>query len=415
MYLFQENTQTMKNNLFLVLAFLCLPAISLVASTVTWLVPPQYDDISYYCNDVFKCVKNGKIQLIDIDGEILVSDADSVTTFNGGYALVLEKKGNAYRIKGLFGESRHDLIPVEDELYTTFYSYFSEGLVVVANARKEHGYLNERGRVVIPCTYQKAYPFSHGWAVVVSGDARSRFARYVDRHNTPLAVDFHRGELYQATTFNEDGLALVEYFKNGYSDYAVINTNGNVVEKNYKLTGDPTRKRDFAFVESDGYRETADTDDYPEPLFDIDIEPFAEDGLWGYRDADGAVIVPAQFSYANDFADDCAIVALMGKYGVVSLIDGTFSAVIDGKDTVLKGGKNSKCTFRLQVPEMIFPESLQVLFDDGSGVTRKVMLDNGAYSFVPAVDKKNKTCIIKAMVQNEGLILWEFKKNMKVR
>jgi len=77
--------------IFFFILIIVLSVLPLHATTVKWLVKPgEYDNISYYCKDIFKCKKGKKIQLIDITGKkLLPSEADSITDFHDGYALSL--------------------------------------------------------------------------------------------------------------------------------------------------------------------------------------------------------------------------------------------------------------------------------------------------------------------------------------
>ena len=78
--------------IFILIFIMVLTVLPLHATTVKWLVKPgEYDAISYYSKDIFKCKKGKKIQLVDTTGKkLLPSEADSITDFHDGYALVLD-------------------------------------------------------------------------------------------------------------------------------------------------------------------------------------------------------------------------------------------------------------------------------------------------------------------------------------
>lgn len=380
-------------------------ALSVSATTAKWLVPPQYDTISYYSNDLFKCTKNGKIQLVDLSGRLLLpSEADSITDFSEGYALVLDREGKNLRIKGLFPEERgHRFIPVEGKYYASFYSHFSEGYLVVSDSTERFGYLNVNAVLVLNCQYLKARPFVKGWASVVVAKGGTR---YINKQGKYLTIHgFHFGLLSQGTSFNEKGEALVCHTKkDGQKDFAVINTKGRVERGFSRTDKDPIREYDFAFdEEGKGFIPVVNA----RPSFDSTIVVFSSDGLYGYEKEE-QTILPPQFAYAGNCADDCAIVALDGKYGIIVFVDGSFYASFDAQYITLRSGKPLQLCLTLDIPENINQDSLDVKLDNGSGELLYIVLDeDNSYTFLPRLDKKRRNCTIRIEVIAERLLLWE--------
>ena len=107
--------------LFVLLALLSLTTWCHAAG-LKWLARPQYDYITFYSEDILKCMKDGKVQLVDKDGRVLLPHlADSVTDFTEGNALVLEKiEADTiwYRIRGILGEEYHDYHETDGIYYT---------------------------------------------------------------------------------------------------------------------------------------------------------------------------------------------------------------------------------------------------------------------------------------------------------
>lgn len=380
-------------------------ALSVSATTAKWLVSPQYDTISYYSNDLFKCTKNGKIQIVDLLGnQLLPSEADSITDFSEGYALVLDREGQNLRIKGLFTEERgHRFIPVKGKYYASFYSHFSEGYVVVSDSTKRFGYLDVYAVLVLYCQYLKARPFVKGWASV---EVASGETKYIDKQGKFLTIrGFHFGVLSQGTSFNEKGEALVCHTKtDGQKDFAVINTKGRVDRKFSRTDKDPIREYDFAFDEEGrGFIPVVNA----RPSFDSTIVVFSSNGLYGYEKEE-QTILPPQFAYAGNCADDCAIVALDGKYGIIVFVDGSFYASFDSQYITLRSGKPMQLRLTLDIPENINQDSLYVKLDNGSGELLHVVLDeDNSFTFLPRLNKKSKNCTIRIEVSTERLLLWE--------
>ena len=220
----------MKKSFFSIVIIFLFSTLTMSGQTVKWLMQPDYDSICYYSKDIFKCSKDNKIQLIDLSGKpLLAMDADSVTDFAEGFALVLNKKGADFQLKGYLDEEHHDFIAVNGNFLTTYYSHFSEGLLAVADEKGRQGYLDTRGHVSIPCNLKKARPFVQGWACVESMKEGTVF---IDKEGSYMIVQFHLGKLSIATNFNEKGEALVGYTENGQNDFAVINTSGKTI-RNY--------------------------------------------------------------------------------------------------------------------------------------------------------------------------------------
>ena len=265
-----------------------LTAFPLHATTMKWLVKPgEYDNINYYSKDIFKCKKGKKIQLVDITGKkLLPSEADSITDFHDGYALVLDfpdeslgKKTDGFlsmKIKGFLSEKNHRFVKVDGDFRTTFYSYFSEGMLVVSNSKGKLGYFDTQGNLRIKCQYYQARPFIKGWASVVP--EKKKTPKYIDKNENPLTVYFNNGILRDASSFNENGEALVVSDKD---EMAIIGTNGRKIEKNINPQADLIRKHDRAYAE-DVMEYTPIHNEMP--TFSKDITPFSSDGLSGYYD-----------------------------------------------------------------------------------------------------------------------------------
>jgi hypothetical protein len=392
----------MKKHFYILIAFVLFSVFTTSAQTVKWLSQPDYDTISYYNKDIFKCSKNDKIQLVDISGKrLLPLEADSITDFTEGLALVLNKKGADFQIIGYLVEENHDFIEVNGSFFATFYSHFSEGLLAVADEKGNQGYLNTRGVNSIPCKFKKTRPFVHGWACVESQKERTVF---IDKEGSYMIVQFHYGDLSIGTNFNEKGEALVGYTKNGQNDFAVINPSGRAIRTYTKRKGKPYRDYDFAFNE--GVPDITPTRN-DTPTFDSIASLYYSDGLYGYKNNDQDIIVPAQFSYAGLFADDCAIVAIDGKYGIIALVEGNFSSSIENSDILIRSNKITEFHYTLNIPETLDPTLLQVKFDNGDGTLKPIQLEQNTYTFTPFVGKNAKTCAIKAEIGMDGLLLWE--------
>lgn len=386
----------------LLLAFMAAFMMQVNAETVKWLVMPEYNAISYFSETVFKCKKDGKCQLVGLDGEELLPYAvDSVTCYSEGYALALDKIGTRYKVIGFFSEMGQKFSSMDKDYYTGDYPFFSEGLLPVSESSDGlYGYIDVNGRIVVPFKYRKARPFIQGWASV-EPPKRLRQNIYIDKNGNTLTIHgFHNGEIVIGSSFNEAGRALVAHYGN---ENAVIGTDGEMLGE-YVRKGNkpPIRFYDFAFDENG--------DDYVPvlqvvPSFDSHFSVFSENGLYGYVSGEKQ-IVPAQFTQAGLFANGRAIVEKNGKYGVLSLVKGEFSSTLKSDNNNAKNGKEpAKYTYTLQIPSDISQQA-EVRFDAGDGNLRPENFQKGAYTFIPLVENGAREFTIRAQVLVDGLLLW---------
>ena len=374
------------------------------AQTIQWLVKPNYDNISRLNNSIFKCKIGDRVQLVDTNGKSLLSSpADSVTDYCENLALVLEKSGDRYKLREIIDESG-DFIQVNGKFFVNNYSYFSEGLVSVNDGLSgKAGYLNNKGNVAISCQYRVARPFIKGWASVELAK-RQKQTIYIDKDGNVLNIkDFHGGKVIMGSSFNSVGEALVAYYGD---DNKIIDTNGKVVrEYNGGKEVVPVRSYDFAF---DGSGKNNIPDSAPKISFDTEPFPYLSGQLIGYKKADH-IVAPPQFKQAGQFSNGCAIVCLDKKYGIVELVEGSFSGEFTGDDLIVAAGKQvPEYTFKLDVPKKMRSKVLSISCDNGNGIMKDVSVDfkNGEYKFIPSFDNNAEVCVMKVQVMSDELLLW---------
>ncbi len=371
---------------------------SVCASTVKWLIAPKYDAISYFSETLFKCKIDGKSQLVDLKGQTLLPRAaDSITDFSEGIALVLEKTNKHYKVVGFVKESDHSYLSINGNYYAGMYSFFSEGLIALADANTDlFGYLNDKGEMLpqeaLHFNYPKARPFIKGWASVEQAN-KNQTTIYINKQGKTMNLNaFHRGKVVLGSSFNASGEALITYYGD---DNAIIDTKGNIIRKYKRLEGTtPVRICDFAFDEN-GRGCVAK----PIPPLNEKMSNFSENGVFGYVE-DEKTMVPAQFTYAGPFfANGCAIAAIDNKYGVLSLVEGDFKTALD-LDKKVKNNKGY--VFTLHIPPAIAQQA-EIKFDNGDGILRPISLQDSTYKF----SKKEKEFTIRAQITIDDLLLWD--------
>lgn len=396
----------MKTRFTFIFAFLLVTVLA-NAQTAKWCIRPEYAKISWFGDDAygFECKdRTGKIHLFDWDGNELLkgADADSVTGFLNGYAIVL----NGEKIVGFMADKDHQFTAVKGEYYMAKYSFFSEGLVVVADSQGKKGYLDTKGNLVIPCKFEDARPFMQGYASVEMAKKKVYYINPQGKTRNPEG--FHGGKLTKGSSFNEDGEAVVA----NYQDYAVIGTNMQVKRKINYTADFPVRPCDYAYSEGDkdGCREAGSAI----PLAGDDCEVYSSDGIYGYKWKNGNddAVIPAQFSEAQPFRNGRAVVAKAGKYGVIASVEGAFSANWPKELRVYPGGKSNRLQFALEVPASLERDQVKLEFDEGDGIYKKeIPLD---YGFQPAVLKGAKHCSLRGRAVCDGLLLWEGAEDLKI-
>ena len=394
----------MKHFFTFVLAVL-LPIFSSYAQTAKWCIKPKYSEITLFGEDLFKCVdRTGKVQLIDRNGKELLQsvDADAVTNFSDGYALVLKGK----KILGLFSEQGHQFTAVRGEYYTTEYPFFSEGFLAVADSKGKMGYLDERGNLAIQCKFVVARPFMQGWASV---EKKAKEVWYITPQGKEMRPDgFHGGKLTKGSSFNENGEAVVA----NYQDYAVIKTNMQVKKKIAYTSDLPVRPCDYAY--SEDAKECEEGVDYPMEE-DTRIEAYSDNGSYGYRlkNEKDKIVLPAQFSEAKPFYSKYSIVKKEGGYGVLELLDGNLIANWPKESfRVYPDGKCNRLHFELVAPYSLESGKIELELDDGNGKFNKnVPL---AYDIEPDFYRGTNQCIISGKASYDGLMLWQESKVIEV-
>ena len=174
------------------------------------VIPLIYEDVKAFSYGLSWVKKAGKWGCIDITGKVInpfeaidiadVSDRFIRVSIEGKDSWktsLYDKKKKAYVIKSTDG--------MDDRFYEAFirvykggkmgfmdesgklivpcvYTYaeeFSNGLAVVQDIKLNHGYVDKKGKLVVPCTYQAAYGFSDEVAwVSIKYDASKNIGTY---------------------------------------------------------------------------------------------------------------------------------------------------------------------------------------------------------------------------------------------
>jgi WG containing repeat len=186
--------------------------------------------------------------------------------------------------------------------------HFSEGLSP-ATEHGKWGYVDRKGKIVIPFQFEYASPFDAGMARVVL----NRKAFFINKRGsrvTPTfdgAFGFHEGLAAvvvgdKVGYIRKDGTFAIPPVQHGASgmDFseglAAIRVNGKVgfMDHTGRIVIQP--KYDDVYPFSDG------------------LAPVKLGGKWGYVDKSGNLAIPIQYQIAHMFSEEIASVALDGKW-----------------------------------------------------------------------------------------------------
>lgn len=319
--------------------------------------------------DRYPFVRNGKLGFIDAQGREVIapqfSAAGSLSYFNDGLAPVWGPQGGGYiDASGKFvigpqkewGSARRfyegiaavlvwgkngsgnkpgwidrtgKLVKVGDGAEG---SYFSDGLMPMPSKSGKWGYVDKSFQFVIKPQFDWAEEFSEGRAVVKIKDRWGfidKTGKLVVAAKYDLAWYFHDGlgrvryDTPNGTAMTVEGEQTVYKYRYGFVD-----RDGNEViapqfeEATYFSEGFALARaqgtelmgiidRQGRFVHAPEYE---DASEFAEGLAAVQV-----DDKWGFVDTSGAWVIPAQFSYVENFWHGLARVAWKdGEYGYVN-------------------------------------------------------------------------------------------------
>lgn len=225
----------------------------------------------------------------------------------GGYftegVIPVVKEGQPVVLIDKSGKEVASLAKADGKRVTMVNGYFSDGLMLFSAERK-FGYFNPKGEVAIKATYDNAYPFSEGLAVV----AKSK----PDGSMSWSAIDKSGKEVARLNISHDDMSAIPMYF-----DGALV-CGADVYGKDGKrLFRTPSEWTELTAY-NDGYAS------------------FREGGKWGVCDKDGNVVIRAKydnpvkridggFLAIDGTAGDCDISFVDANGDDIKQIEGAYS------------------------------------------------------------------------------------------
>lgn len=332
-----------------------------LSQTVVWqMKPSNYSEISHLVSDLYVAKINEKVGLVRDDGSIVAPIANEhISDFYENKSLVTYIDGQKECVRGvLMDDGKYNAFSAK--YYTlSGQAFYSDGLLSVADTQGRLGYVDVYGNKVLGFDgkYDKIKPFTEGYATVFKNKRYS----LIDKVGTPVSFTFKGvAELYGGTNvvmgkayvWDTNGKLYAFDTSQGGTCEPVKWPSSKVLDYLYRFAAlsDKSKEVPFQKVNNGGKK---------------GIAPELINNLYGFSLGNG-VVIPAQFSKANQFEDDLSVVCLNGKYGILRYIDGqSFRITGTSSSTGYYAGEKVKCSFQLIVPPSWVGKVLDVKMKNG--------------------------------------------------
>ena len=250
----------------------------------------KYDDLSLFSEGYAAVCKDGKWGYIDKTGqEVIPCQYDWANPFHEGLASVLPSYGSGY---GFIDTTGREVIRHRPEIEIP--GEFSEGLVVVKNENNDHFFvLDKEGHKVFQGTYGDGNYAPYGALRMIPFVYPAYIEKFID------------GKLY---------------IPKGESGYNVYNTKGKKIQEVSDSEMEQITKRATA-----GQAYTFTHTLYTGKKYGIETCALY---LWGVKDANGKIIIPAEYDHASIYfwpkeidLSNGVIPVVLVEYGELSFLD----------------------------------------------------------------------------------------------
>lgn len=365
--------------------------LTMNAQYVTWaIMPGVYDNIEYCADGLYTVTRGGKVGVIDHNSKTIVPiEADRITDFYNGLALVLQSYGTEERVMGILNTSGEYIQMSRDCNALSGLEFFSEELLPVKFHTGHLGYVDTRGNVVkeFDNSVTILLPFSEGYAVVGK--------RIVNRNFEPVRRQFTAGTEILNVFSVYHGKAML-YTKNG-SSRAFIEIDVNNSQEKPKIIKIDTRKYDYLGCLNSGRPSTVP---YDQKYYSVKTSK--QNDKYGSEELG----IPYQFDEAIVMCGKQAIVKFDGRYAVLATHDGSFVVNPANQGRINYRKSNSKRLshqFALTKPEGVAGNLQVTVRRDGTNYPAR--LSHGQYEFAADASPGRKSYTVE--VVDNGLIMWE--------
>ena len=349
------------------------------AQTVVWqMQPSDYNSIERINNNLYKVVRNGKMGLINSDGTVVAEAVnDELIGFYEHKALLTVNDGNGERVAGcLTDQGRY--YPYSEKYYTlNGQKFFSDGVLSVANADRQLGYIDESGNIVVGFDgkYDKIKPFVEGHAAVF----KNKKYYLIDKDGVQAKFIFDGVGSVDGGTNACNGKVFV--WDKGGKSYTYDLGNESKPCKQTKLSSNsPSFDYLYRFSSVSGMsKEVPFVNDKKEGV--KGLKPVEKNGLFGFE-SETCTILPCQLTSATQFEDNYSVASIDGRVGILRFVEGEgFDVSSPSEDKEFVSGKSVSCSFTLSTPTIWRGKELRVIVKDSDGSTMETSNMVNTYSF----------------------------------
>lgn len=369
------------------------------AQLINWSVKPGvYTKIEPCWGDMYFAFKGNTIGVINGDGSVIVTpEANRITGFYEGLALVLKSDGGQERILGILSTDG-SYSKVDGTYFTIPYQeFFSEGLLTVTTPRGGTGYMNGNGVVVRNFNESFISPFSEGFAVVGENEDFS----IIDKRFNKLSIQLGTvSQVYGGSNVYK-GVSVVWDGNGKFYSFDVNRGTSSKIPKPSSLNYDYM----YCFSTITNRPENVPYDDPQRSSISLSVTE--KNGKHGYV-TNGKTILPYQFEQAEDFHGKYAIAKIQGKYGLLSLhnANDTFDAKANSDIKYKKNsGKGLVHKFGITLPTLWNDYNVTVKLKDDEGSFVNISNYGNSYEF--KANGGNGTKKYNVEIHGEGMLLWK--------
>ncbi len=327
------------------------------------VLPHDFESIDgFYCGRAI-VKKKGKYGVIDETGmELFYTEYGRIDRFYNDYAIVYKNHENGDIKVGIIDKKGLEVVPAIYQWLDQVYN-FSEGLAAVAQNRK-YGFVDTKGKVVIPFKYDNVNSFQNGIAKVWVNGWRN--VAYINRNGEeiipPIFEAINQSNLrryhnkfiiglkdsaHYVFDYSGKEIALLQYetvgefneYKKSFlvsknNKWGTLDSNLQVeipIEYEFLETIFPdkiaaTKNGKIGFINHEGKVISSFEYDWISPFMDDYIKKY-ENGLAkvgisgknGLINGYGKLIIPVIYDEIQDFSHGLAVVKRDNKYGFVDL------------------------------------------------------------------------------------------------
>lgn len=403
-----------RNSLATFLLFVCS---GVFAQTVVWRMKPQaYSDIKRVGENTYIAVSNGKYGIIRSDGTVVAPvENDNIGGYYEHNSLVTKNDGHGERVMGCLSDNG-----IYNAFAVKYYTlvgqkFFSDGLLSVADADGNVGYIDTFGNKVVGFDdrFDRIKPFSEGYAAVFKNKRYSLISKsgeavkfnFLGIAEVNSGTNVYKGKVY---VWDTTGKLYYSFVDNATSNGSVVyvgNQRQSGVCVKTKWPGNRAYDYLYRFSAYTGVGKNVPfVDVETSGLKNENIIPFSEEGLFGYRQEE-FVVLPCQFNAAEKFEDNLAVVTVNGMKGIVEYVgEESFEVVAPNVPVSYYEGEQVRCTLQLQVPAVWQDKEISVVLTN-DGVPVNFKRDGTTCSFT--CNPRQLSDVLEVEIKADGLLLYK--------